>query len=348
MRTRSCVSRVAVLLAALAGATTASGCNTVSSVQGVAPDAGLHAQLAASLPEVQTATLQALESTELGVQRTVWEGDSAWAVVASEGMTLWSYGEIVRIRAVRTDSATTDLWLVSQRRLETNVTAKDWTETLLVDIQGALRSVQSSAPPGWAVVKAGPVHVLDASIAPGDTTPFHTHDAAVLYVPIALSPTRAQVDDGPWAAAGPENAAVLSVRTVATDYLYGNQPLTHRVANVGSSPFRVIEIVNFGSGASSGPEPPIPGDVQHTSTWFRQSVLVLPPGKATRWYSAPLPVVLVLPGAGGVTVERDSSTAAAAAMTSPGSWAFISRGERYRLRSDAPEASTVVAVQVRD
>lgn len=351
MPSRWCVPHVAFLLTALAGVMTASGCNTVSSVQGVAPDAGLHAQLAASLPELQTATLQALESTELGVQRTVWEGDSAWAVVASEGMTLWSYGEIVRIRAVRTDSATTDLWLVSQRRLETNVAAKDWTETLLAGIRDALRSTQSVAPDGWLALRAGAVHVLDAAIAPGDTTPFHTHDAAMIYVPIALSPTNAQVEGGSWGASGPENAAVLTVGVAATDYLYTNHPLTHRVANVGSGQFRIVEILNFGSGVPPGTGPSIPGEIQTSSSWFRQSTLVLGGGKHTKWDSAEMPVVLVVPGTGQVVVERAAPDIAYDAPPSvtveSGGWTFIPVGARYRLRNDGAAPSTVIVVQVR-
>lgn len=334
-------------MAILAWIGATSGCSTVSSVQGIAPEAGRRGEFQGSPAQVQAAAIQALSSTQLRVQRAAWEGDSVWVIVASEGMTFWSYGEIVRIRGMRVDSATTAVWLVSQRRLETNVAAKDWTETLFERIGYAVRSITSADPAGWLVYREGGVLLLDVSIAPGDTTPFHTHDAAVMYLPIALSPTEGQVADGPWTTSGPEDAAGLAVGLATTDYLFGNKPLTHRVTNVGHDPFRVLEILNYSSGASSGPGTALPGELQHTSSWFRQSTLVLPSGKATHWYTAPTAVVLLLPGQGAVTVERDSSIAVAPALTAAGSWTVIPAGARYRIRSEAAEASLVICVQVR-
>jgi len=344
------VPRLVLTVLVVSGA--ASACSTVSSIQAAAPAAGLNARFVAPLPEVEQAIVRALAANQLGVQAVTLEGDTAWVAVASRGMTFWSYGEIVRIRAAILDSVTTGVWIYSQRRLATNVSAKsDWAEILHADIRDELRASLVSVPGDWIVLRDGPIRVLDISIPPGDTTPFHTHDAAVVYVPITVSMTNAQVSGGAWGAAGPESASKLQAGTASSDLLYANHPLTHRVTNVGPGEFRVLEIVNTSSGVATGSGAPIPGDLQMNSSWFRQSTLVLAAGKHTKWFSAEMPVVLVVPGAGPVAVERAAPDIAYDApprvTVASGSWTFIPAGARYRVQNDGAGPSTVIVVQVR-
>ena len=341
-----------LVLTVLVVSAAASACSTVSGVQGAASGAGLHARYTAPLPEVEQAVVRALAANQLGVQAVTLEGDTAWVAVASRGMTFWSYGEIVRIRAAILDSATTDVWIYTQRRLATNVSAKgDWAEILRADIRDELKASLVSVPSDWIVLRDGPIRVLDISIPPGDTTPFHTHDAAVVYVPITVSRTDAQVSGGAWGATGPESSSKLQAGTASSDLLYANHPLTHRVTNLGPGEFRVLEIVNSSSGFADGFGAPIPGDLQMNSSWFHQSTVVLAAGKHTKWFSAEMPVVLAVPGSGQVTVERAAPDIAYDAPPSvtiePGSWAFIPVGARYRLQNDGAGLSTVIVVQVR-
>ena len=329
-----------------------SACSTVAGVQEVAPTAGVEARFAATLPEVQLAAVGAFAANGLGVQSVTPEGDSAWVAVVSRGLTYWSYGEIVRVRAALVDSATTSVWIYSQRRLATNLTAKgDWSDILFADIRDQLRGIQVSVPGDWIVFRDGLLRVLDVSIPPGDTTPFHTHDAAVVYVPIRVSATDAQVSGGDWGAIGPESASRLQVGTASSDFLYLNHPLTHRVANIGPGEFRVLEIVNASSGVPPGTGPNLPGDLQMNSSWFRQSTLVLEAGKHTKWSSGEMPVVVLVPGIGQVTVERAAPDIAYDAppdlSVESGGWAVVPAGTRYRLRNDGAEPSTVLVVEVR-
>ncbi len=337
-------------LLALLGA--APACNSVSGVQEVAPTAGLHATLEADLPGVQEAAALAISANQLNVKAVTREGDTAWVVVASRGMTSSSYGELIRVRAVRRDSAETEVWIYEELRMTTNVAAKrDWSETLLADIRDEVKAAGSFVPPEWVALRAGLVTVLDISIPPGDTTPFHTHNAAVVYVPLAVSATDAQPSGGAWGAAGPESASRLQVGVASSDLLYANRPLTHRVANIGAGEFRVLEIVNGSSAGVNAPLGTLPGELGATSSWFRLSRLVLEADKRTRWYSAELPVVVIVPERGVVTVEREAPNIAYDAPPSvtlaPGGWTLIPAGARYRLQGDTTEASTVIAVQVR-
>ena len=139
--------------------------------------------------------------------------------------------------------------------------------------------------------------------------------------------------------------------TASSDFLYGNRPLTHRVANVGASDFRVLEIINGSRGGIETPAGSIPGELEMQSSWFDQSTLILAGGKRTKWYSGGMPVVLAMPGSREVTIERDAPDIAYDAPPSvtvdSGSWTFIPVGARSRLQNDGAGSSTVIVVQVR-
>src|SRR5690349_14605066 len=77
----------------------------------------------------------------------------------------------------------------------------------------------------------GHVRVLDVKIAPGDTTLFHTHDTAILYVPIAVSPISTQPLGGVWSGNAATTASRFRLDATASDTGYVARPLSHRVAN---------------------------------------------------------------------------------------------------------------------
>jgi hypothetical protein len=60
----------------------------------------------------------------------------------------------------------------------------------------------SKEPRHRVVFESGTIRVQDIQIPPGDTTLFHTHDHAVLYVPISSSRTRSQPLGGDWTGGG--------------------------------------------------------------------------------------------------------------------------------------------------
>jgi hypothetical protein len=189
----------------------------------------------------------------------------------------------------------------------------------------------------------GPVRILDVRVPPGDTSLYHIHDTAILYVPIAVAPIDAQPLGGRWIGTGPRDTSRFRTGTVATDTQYAARPLTHRVANVGAGLFHLVAIVNGGAGDPAPPATTPPGRMETASSWFRQTRVELAAGTATRWYESPEPVVLVQVGPGAATVELAPE---GAALEGPGAWAYVPAGARFRVRSRG-EASAIVLVEVR-
>ncbi|MBA3259290.1 MAG: hypothetical protein H0T68_07495 [Gemmatimonadales bacterium] len=199
------------------------------------------------------------------------------------------------------------------------------------------------------VGEVGPIRVLDVRIPPGDTTLFHVHDAAIMYVPIAASPTDAQSLGGQWGGVQPQDAPRFRPGVVDSDTLYAVQPVTHRVTNVGGRLFRLIAVTRTGPGAPAGRAEggaELPGELEGSSSWFRQSRLILPGGARTAWYTSSLPLVLVQPGAGRASVER-AAAGARNLLDGPGSWSYLPAGQRYRLRNAGATATALILIQVR-
>lgn len=155
------------------------------------------------------------------------------------------------------------------------------------------------------VVDTPTLRILDIQIPPGDTTLYHRHDSAMLYVPISSSRTRNQNLGGEWSGGGAA-AAPAAVATpprpgrVNAPANYTEKPQTHRVNNVGTTLFRLIGIANMTPGdaaPSTSTEKP-----EQENRWYRADRLVIAPGT-----SAPVPrhagsvvVVMQTPGTAAV------------------------------------------------
>jgi mannose-6-phosphate isomerase-like protein (cupin superfamily) len=190
--------------------------------------------------------------------------------------------------------------------------------------------------------------VFDVQIPPGDTTLYHIHDVAILYVPVSISPTDAQILGGKWAGVGPQGSSRFRLDATELDTLYAPQPVTHRVANVGTGPFRLIAVTNgrVPSTPNRALRDSSPGTLERSSSWFRQTRLILEPGTSSAWYTSRLTVVLVQPAEGYASIDR-ALTATPNALDGPGSWVYLPAGTRFRLRNEGANSITVVIVQVR-
>ena len=86
------------------------------------------------------------------------------------------------------------------------------------------------------------VRVLDVVLAPGESTLFHTHSHDSIAVQLTDATVQEQMLEREWRPA---------LRLLPSDsrYMQGaNAPYTHRVKNVGSTPFHVIDIELLGEG----------------------------------------------------------------------------------------------------
>ncbi len=215
---------------------------------------------------------------------------------------------------------------------------------------GAQAPVPVHAEPRHRMVwEAGSIRVLDVQVPPGDTSLYHVHDAPILYIPVAISSMDAQPLGGKWIGLGPTSPSRFSLTSTDSDTLYAVRPVTHRVANVGTLPFRLIAVINGRSRAEidSGPdgEPP-PGMLQHHSSWFHQTRVSLPTGGTTPLYTSASAVVVVQPGAGEVFVDEPSASRSQA-LDRPGSFRFVPAGTGFTVRNASADPASVVIVRVR-
>lgn len=92
--------------------------------------------------------------------------------------------------------------------------------------------------------EGGEFQVLDIQLHPGELTLYHLHNAPMFYVSVSASTTDVQVLGGQWLGARVFEEPVWLPGEVDTNVGYAEQPMAHRVKNVGSSLFRLIGVVN--------------------------------------------------------------------------------------------------------
>jgi len=192
------------------------------------------------------------------------------------------------------------------------------------------------------VFHQGAVRILDVQITPGDVTLYHTHDTAILYVPISVSPTDTQILGQEWLGVKPTDRSRFEGQVVAPDPSYAPRALTHRVKNVGDRLFRLIAITNGSAGTSRTSGGP-PGTAVLSSHWYAAANLEVGAGAASEWHTASMPTVIVAPTGGQVSVE--DAKAARTLIEKPGSWSYVSRGDRYRVVNEGQVPVAVVIVE---
>ena len=129
----------------------ATGCATVGSVSSRPLGDGTGRSFTASLPDTRDALRIAFDSTGMGLKDSAQVNDSTLMIVGSQGLSAWSYGEVVRVVLVGRQDAT-DVRVVTAKRLATTVFATgDWSTKLFKYMSAALadsgRRIVDAAPP---------------------------------------------------------------------------------------------------------------------------------------------------------------------------------------------------------
>jgi mannose-6-phosphate isomerase-like protein (cupin superfamily) len=187
------------------------------------------------------------------------------------------------------------------------------------------------------------VRVMDVQIQPGDTTLFHVHDLPALYVAVSASPVDLQPLGGKWGGTHPAADPGRKPGDVNFDTSYVHQAITHRVTNVGPRLFNLIAITTSTISPADSGAPEMPGAVELHNRWFTQSRVRLAADVAPPWYSARAPTIVVQALQGTATVFVQSGKERV--LNTPGSWALVPAGARYRLTS--PSSASLVVIQVR-
>jgi len=187
------------------------------------------------------------------------------------------------------------------------------------------------------------LRVMDVQIRPGDTTLFHVHDVPALYVAVSAAPVDIQLLKGQWGGTHPAADPGRKPGDTNVDTSYVRQPITHRVTNVGSQLFNLIAITNSTvSPHDIGPSE-MPGALEIQNRWFTQSRVRLSADAVQRWYSAPVPTIVVQPLPESTSVLLESGEKHV--LNTPGSWALVPAGASYRLTTAS--SATLIVVQVR-
>ncbi len=193
------------------------------------------------------------------------------------------------------------------------------------------------------------LRILDIQIPPGDTTLFHMHNSAMIYVPISSSRTRNQNlgEDWPAPTAAPPapTAPTAPARPgrINGGANYVEKPQTHRVNNIGTTLFRLIGIANMTPGDATSPAAPSTAKPEMENRWYRVERLVIAPGS-----SAPVPTF-----AGTIVVVMQTNGSAALdgkvwhPLNGPGDFARIDGALPYVVHNRGAAEIEVVAVAVK-
>ena len=105
----------------------AGACASTAGLRSAPLDAGETKFYAAPLAIVGPAARQAVLSAGLDVDTVSTPDSLTWMIIAKKGMSLFSYGELVRVVVAQTPDHAVAVRVYTKRRLATNVTAKgDW------------------------------------------------------------------------------------------------------------------------------------------------------------------------------------------------------------------------------
>ncbi len=208
-------------------------------------------------------------------------------------------------------------------------------------------------PRHHVVFESASMRIHDIQIPPGDTTLYHTHDTAILYVPIASSRTRAQVLGAEWggggAAAAPAAAVVEPARPgkVNSVVTYVEKPFTHRVNNVGTTVFRLVGIANRTAGAAADTDDVsgLSATPELVNKWYRAHRLVLKAGEATASHRHATPVVVVMQTPGTASAAQ-ADGAGWLPLNGPGSFARHEAGTHV-VRNVGANDVELVEIEVR-
>jgi hypothetical protein len=127
------------------------GCRTVSGMRSAPLTEGVRRSYDADYNDVTRAAQDAVGAIGLSVEEVAQVDPNTWRVIAVAGVSAFSWGELVRVSVQRrptTPTTPVDVWVLTRRRLATNITAKDdYSPDVFQRMDFALRRRQPWASP---------------------------------------------------------------------------------------------------------------------------------------------------------------------------------------------------------
>jgi predicted ThiF/HesA family dinucleotide-utilizing enzyme len=138
MARHSSLSVIAAVCAAFSAA-----CASVQGVRSEPLDAGEVHFYVASFGDVVVATRATVQTLEITVQDTATIDSTTWMVLGTKGLSMMSYGEVVRVIVHQTADGPVAVRVVSKRRMATNVFARNWSDSIFAQLDAILAHPQS-------------------------------------------------------------------------------------------------------------------------------------------------------------------------------------------------------------
>jgi len=148
-----------VVLASVTLASALTGCGTVSGMRDAPLNEGVVRSYNADYQDVKRAANEAVRSIGLTVEEAGQVDAATWRVIATADASAFSWGELVRVSVQQHQPQAVAVWVLTRRRLATNVTAKDdYSPDIFRRMDSALRNRRPAARPDSRLDPETPGH----------------------------------------------------------------------------------------------------------------------------------------------------------------------------------------------
>ena len=128
-----------VIVLVLAGLVPFMACATTGGIKAKPISAGVSRNFFADYDRVLKAALVSVVELGLKIDEMTRVGNES-TIVATKGVSLFSYGELIRVVVATTSPTQTTVRVITQRRLATNLTAKgDWSRPIFSQMESKLQ-----------------------------------------------------------------------------------------------------------------------------------------------------------------------------------------------------------------
>lgn len=185
------------------------------------------------------------------------------------------------------------------------------------------------------------VRVFDVLIPPGDASLFHTHVHDGLGVRLSDARIRDEPLDG--------ESSEVSVTRGAVSFSHRPAPLTHRVHNIGATPFRIvfIELLPAAARADATRQTPTEGEVVVLDNErMRVTRRVLAPGQAIDMHEHALPGLAVALSDGRIAVDVADDEARTVKFK-PGDTRWHGAGTKHAWRNAGAVAFEALEIELK-
>jgi hypothetical protein len=192
--------------------------------------------------------------------------------------------------------------------------------------------------------------ILDVNVTPGQMSAEHVHELDIATVSMSNSDSRIQVKGQPW---GDARKRTLGESNVTE---YSGKPLSHRIENIGKTPFQLFAVENLRKSGWST-MPPSTGlatTMAKDGRAFRTYDVKLALSTAQTSHTHAVPTIAVLV-AGKVMSDGPDKQAKAnpgapiglKQLTQPGQWILVPGGDTHHIVRLGVGDARVVEIEVR-